>query len=84
MPILGSTPCCDNHLCVWLENENEVLGKWYKHQCEHCGTWIFTLLSNLSPMSYTEEAFKAEYEIDEATKQIKKRESSEGQVTSVP
>ena len=83
MPISGSYPCCDGPLFLWLTDGDdgpEITDKWYKHECEHCGTWVWTRLGHFA-QSYTEENFVKEFEIDEVTKTIKKRGEDERHAT---
>lgn len=72
--ILGSYPCCDGALAIALPEQMET-PKYMKENCPHCGVVVWHRLERLDPMSWNEEGFLLEHEVDEEKKQIKERRS---------
>jgi hypothetical protein len=63
---------------VWLPIADMPLPKFQRHNCEECHRVIWTRHSRWYPWSMTEADFLANYEVDEATKQIRERASAAG------
>lgn len=71
--ILGECPYegCEGSLHLPIADDCPA---FQKHNCEECGRVIWTLHSRWNPQSWTEDGFTAEYEVDEVTRNITKRE----------
>lgn len=65
--ITGSYPCCGGDLWIALP---EVTPKMLPEDCPHCGVKVWHFLSRVDPKSYTDEQFRAIYNVDEAKKSI--------------
>jgi hypothetical protein len=69
--ITGDCPYsdCDEALFIPLEDGRPI----QKHACAGCNRVIWTLHSRIEPQSWTDGAFREEFDIDEETKVIKPR-----------
>jgi len=78
--ILGSYPCCGAPLM--LELPDAQLPRFGRHECEECGTAIWTWITRINPMSWTEDEFLANFDVDPETKSIKCKPGCEFDVYS--
>jgi hypothetical protein len=70
--IIGSCPYegCDG--AIWLPVADPP-PRIQKHDCEKCGRVIWTRHSRIDPWSMTDENFRREYVVDEATHSVTAR-----------
>ncbi len=68
--IFGSYPCCDSFLSLSMPAKTPV---YLPERCPHCGEAVWHRLSRVEPMSWTEEDFEKEYDIDAEAKMVKAR-----------
>lgn len=66
--MLGEYPCCDGPLMIAVPDVD--LPKFKPDTCEHCGAKIWHKFSRLDPVTWTEEDFLQEYDVNEETKKI--------------
>ena len=45
-------------------------------QCEKCGRDVWCRMSRVDPEAWTREQFEAEYEVNEGTREIKRRDNA--------
>jgi hypothetical protein len=69
--ITGECPYCNKTIINGMPEQSPM---FMKTKCEHCGEIIWLLASRIESIAYTEEAFSNEYEVDEKTKRITKKE----------
>lgn len=65
--IFGEYPCCGGALTLGLPKGKHKLPAYAKEECPHCGAIVWHKFSRWDPMSWTEEDFLAEFDIDEKT-----------------
>jgi hypothetical protein len=71
----GGCPYDDcNHLLMF-ELPDKPLPVVMPLTCDGCGRRIWYKFSRVDPMAWTDEGFREEWEIDEETKSIKKKEN---------
>ena len=68
--IFGSYPCCNGPLALTLPDETPILER---EICPHCGVKVWHLLCRVGPQSWIESEFFKEYQVDEATKTVRKK-----------
>ena len=69
--IVGSCPYdCGGHLWLSIAEAPAI----QRHDCDECGRTIWTYHSRLNPWSMTDEDFRAEYDVDDESKSVRKRE----------
>lgn len=78
MPVLGECPYDDcTEPLPWMDPPDDPpYTAMVPTTCEGCGRVYWTRLARMDPWSMTEADFLEEYEVDEETRTIKKREST--------
>lgn len=66
--ILGEYPCCHGDLCLSMPDNTPT---FMPEECPHCGVKVWHLFSRSGPKTWIEADFRAEYDVDEETRQIK-------------
>jgi hypothetical protein len=61
------------HFAIRAIPEGHRLPLWSKEICDGCKRVVWVKYSRVDPIVYSEDDFNKEFEIDEATKQIKPR-----------
>lgn len=74
--IFGSYPCCNEPLALALPSGKHKLPAYASETCPHCGATVWHKFSRWDPISWTEEDFLKEFEIDPETKMVKPREKT--------
>lgn len=72
MPIFGGCPYDDCNAPLVLPDPPSGRRGFQPSECERCNRRIWSHLSRVNPWSMTEADFLTEYEVDEATKSVKR------------
>ena len=74
MPIMGDCPYegCDHH--EWRELPDMSLPVVASEECEGCGRKVWVWYSRVDPKVWTDEGFRQEWDVDDATKRITRKE----------
>jgi hypothetical protein len=58
---------------MFLGLPDRPLPVFHTEDCPHCGVKVWHLLSRVDPESWTDEAFRKEFDIDEVSKRITRK-----------
>jgi len=73
MPIMGDCPYegCDHH--EWRELPDAALPVMSRETCDGCDRIVWVRYSRVDPEVWTEEGFLNNFDVDAATKSIKRK-----------
>jgi hypothetical protein len=67
--IFGSYPCCDGALTLSIPDDLET-PLIQREICPHCGALVWHKLSRFDPESWTDDGFRALYDVNDETKAV--------------
>ncbi|HLY90847.1 MAG TPA: hypothetical protein VKQ27_17830 [Acetobacteraceae bacterium] len=74
--IFGEYPCCNGHLCLSMPEKTPA---YFPENCPHCGAKVWHRLSRVESMSWTEEDFLNEHDVDTAARTITAKPATEAE-----
>jgi hypothetical protein len=69
--IIGEYPCCGGTLAL---DEGDGRGRYAPHACVHCGASVWTRFSKVAPETWTDEAFRLEFVLDDQARTVVPRQ----------